>query len=162
MTQSFDAIPRQSWTHPCVRCGACCSRYRVSFYWAEADDGTPGGVPVSLTEVVTPHLRAMRGTNQPLPRCIALDGTIGEHVHCTVYPQRPSPCRDFLPSFERGATNPRCDAARAAWGLSPLSPADWAGADLPDLVTIKEVIAASPAVAAEVVDPSLTPDAAAR
>ena len=25
--------------NPCVTCGACCAHFRVSFYWAEADDG---------------------------------------------------------------------------------------------------------------------------
>ncbi|HBP8873638.1 TPA: YkgJ family cysteine cluster protein, partial [Escherichia coli] len=24
--------------NPCMRCGACCAFFRVSFYWAEADD----------------------------------------------------------------------------------------------------------------------------
>jgi Fe-S-cluster containining protein len=111
--------------HPCLRCGACCAHYRASFYWAEADDETPGGVPVDVTEVVSVHLRAMRGTNQAAPRCIALQGTIGRAVHCAVHPQRPSTCRDYLPSFENGLANPRCDAARAAHGLPPLTPADW-------------------------------------
>ena len=25
--------------NPCVSCGACCGYFRVSFYWAEAEDG---------------------------------------------------------------------------------------------------------------------------
>jgi hypothetical protein len=29
--------------NPCVSCGACCAHFRVSFYWAEADDA-PGGI----------------------------------------------------------------------------------------------------------------------
>ena len=123
-TLAVDATPVPS-THPCLRCGACCARYRVSFYWAEADDATPDGVPVALTEGISPHLRAMRGTNQPQPRCIGLQGIIGAAVHCAIHPQRPSPCRAFLPSFENGTANPRCDEARAAYGLAPLTPADW-------------------------------------
>lgn len=118
-------IAPEGGSHPCLRCGACCAHYRASFYWAEADDLTPGGVPVDTTEVVSLHLRAMRGTNQPGPRCIALQGTIGHAVHCAIHPQRPSTCRDYLPSYENGAPNPRCDAARAAHGLAPLTPADW-------------------------------------
>lgn len=111
--------------HPCLRCGACCSHYRASFYWAEADDAMPGGVPVELTEVLTPHLRVMRGTNQPAPRCIALQGDIGHAVLCSIHPRRASVCREYPPSYEDGTPNPRCDEARAAHGLSPLSRDDW-------------------------------------
>lgn len=116
-----------SHTHPCLQCGACCAYYRASFYWAEGDDTTPGGVPVALTEALTPHLRVMRGTNQPQPRCVALLGDIGVAVRCTIHPQRASVCRDFAPSYENG-TGPhhaRCDQARARWGLPPLQPEDW-------------------------------------
>ena len=35
--------------NPCVSCGACCVAFRASFYWAEGDDTTEGGVPVHLT-----------------------------------------------------------------------------------------------------------------
>lgn len=28
--------------NPCLDCGICCTHFRISFYWAEADD-TPGG-----------------------------------------------------------------------------------------------------------------------
>lgn len=108
--------------NPCLTCGACCAYFRNSFYWAEAADATPGGVPVELTEKLTPFLRVMKGTNQPQPRCIALGGTIGTCVACGVYEQRPSPCRDFVPSWMLGEQNPRCDQARAAHGLPPLTP----------------------------------------
>lgn len=113
--------------HPCLRCGACCAHYRASFYWAEADDGKPDGVPVAMTRKLTPHLRVMRGTEGETPRCVALMGTIGDAVRCTIHPRRSSVCRDFPPSFEDGVGehNPRCDKARAAWGLPPLTPEDW-------------------------------------
>ncbi|ENO4720751.1 YkgJ family cysteine cluster protein, partial [Escherichia coli] len=39
--------------NPCMTCGACCAFFRVSFYWAEADDAG-GNVPVSLTEQISP------------------------------------------------------------------------------------------------------------
>lgn len=114
-------------THPCLRCGACCAHYRASFYWAEADDATPGGVPVVMTRKLTPHLRVMRGAEGSEPRCTALMGTIGDAVRCTIHPRRASVCRDFAPSLEDGTGphNPRCDAARAAWNLPPLTPEDW-------------------------------------
>lgn len=114
-------------THPCLRCGACCATFRVSFYWAEADDASPGGVPAALTDKLTPHRRVMRGTNQPAPRCSALLGDIGSSVRCTIHPQRSSTCRDFAASYEdgTGAHNPRCDQARTGWGLAPLTREDW-------------------------------------
>ncbi len=127
VTPIFDA-PSAPWTHPCLRCGACCAHYRASFYWTEADDASPGGVPVELTARLTPHLRVMRGTDQPRPRCIALQGEIGRQVHCSIHPVRASVCRDYPPSYENGEPNPRCDQARAAHGLPPLGTADWAGA----------------------------------
>lgn len=117
----------QGWVHPCLRCGACCAHFRASFYWAEADDATPGGVPVELTRKLTPHLRVMLGTEGPAPRCIALEGQIGVATRCAIHPRRSSVCREFPPSYEDGSPNPRCDAARARHGLPPLTPADWAG-----------------------------------
>ena len=127
MITFFESARADLWVHPCLRCGACCAHYRASFYWAEADDATPGGVPVELTSVLSPHMRVMRGTDQAKPRCIALQGDIGAAVHCSIHPSRPSSCRDYPPSFESGQANPRCDAARAAYGLSPLGPEDWMG-----------------------------------
>ena len=111
--------------NPCLSCGACCAHFRASFYWAEADDATPDGVPVELTEQLTPQLRVMKGTNQPGPRCCALLGDIGNTVRCTIHPRRSSVCREFVPSWEDGQHNPRCDSARARWNLPPLTPEDW-------------------------------------
>lgn len=117
--------------NPCLSCGACCAHFRASFYWAEGDDATPDGVPVELTAKLTPHLRVMRGTDQPKPRCVALLGDIGESVRCTIHPRRSTVCRDFPPSWEAGEHNPRCDAARVRWGLPPLTPEDWNDPELP-------------------------------
>lgn len=112
--------------HPCLRCGACCAAYRVGFYWAEADDGG-GTVPAALTEPVGPLRRAMAGTARgAAPRCVALAGTVGQRVACTIHADRPSPCRDFGASHAQGVHEPRCDEARARHGLPPLQPADWA------------------------------------
>ena len=109
--------------NPCVTCGACCALYRASFYWAEADDAG-GTVPVELTEKLNDFRRVMRGTNQPAPRCIALVGTIGQHIYCRIYENRASVCRDFPVAWQDGQPNERCDKARIAWGLPPLpSPA---------------------------------------
>ena len=113
--------------NPCLTCGACCAFYRVSFYWAEADDETPGGVPVHLTRKLGELRRMMIGLDGGV-RCIALEGIIGESVRCSIYQNRPSVCRDFEGSWIGDRQNERCDKARAAWGLPPLEPGSW---DLP-------------------------------
>lgn len=116
--------------NPCLTCGACCAYYRASFYWAEADDETPGGVPVALTRKLNDFRRVMIGSEGSSPRCIALEGTIGEQVCCTIYERRSSVCREFEPSWINGKPNERCDAARIAWGLAPLEPDSW---DFPNM-----------------------------
>jgi uncharacterized protein len=109
---------------PCITCGACCARFRVSFYWGEADDAPGGWVPVQWTEPLGLHQRAMRGTSTHQPRCQALDGTLGEQVGCAIYAQRPSPCREFAWHGEGGQRHERCNAARAGIGLAPLPDPD--------------------------------------
>jgi Fe-S-cluster containining protein len=105
--------------NPCMSCGACCAYFRVSFYWAEADDAG-GPVPTYLTDPVTPFLRCMSGTNQQPCRCIALAGNPGESTQCQIYFNRPSTCREFLMSGENGKPNEACDRARAQFQLPPL------------------------------------------
>lgn len=58
--------------------------FRVSFYWAEADDAG-GKVSVSLTEQISPFHRCMRGTNQKNPRCGALAGPPPEKTHIALF-----------------------------------------------------------------------------
>lgn len=113
--------------NPCVLCGACCAFFRVSFYWEETNAACTNGVPTELTEEVNEFLQCMKGTNQPMPRCVALQGQIGEKVGCLIYDQRSSPCRDFGLHYENGclitdAENlARCNEARKAWNLPPLT-----------------------------------------
>lgn len=108
--------------NPCITCGACCAFYRASFYWTEASPAAGGSVPPELTEQLTPFMAVMKGTNSSKPRCICLHGNIGEQVHCNIYPQRSSVCRDFNYSGQHGLPDERCEKARAAWGLPPLCP----------------------------------------
>ena len=110
--------------NPCITCGACCAYFRASFYWAETDLHSGGTVPAQMTEKLTPFRSVMKGTNQPNPRCIALEGEIGSCVSCSIYEQRASVCRDFEFSWQNGAPHDRCDKARAAWGLPPLPAPD--------------------------------------
>ncbi len=96
----------------CQSCGACCASYRVSFYWAEADDAPGGIIPAHLTEMVSPHLRCMKGTATKPVRCIALKGEVGKQVSCSIYSQRSSTCREFDVFEPDGSPNPRCAALR--------------------------------------------------
>lgn len=112
--------------NPCLTCGACCAHFRVSFYWTEADPEEGGNVPPELTENLPPFRCNMIGTNQKNPRCIALTGKIGESVSCSIYENRPSPCREFGIHWEKGflhASNEelaRCNKARIAHHLPPI------------------------------------------
>jgi hypothetical protein len=64
----------------------------VSFYWAEA----PAlHLPEQLTEKINNRYCCMVGTNQPSPRCHALEGRVGLHAACNVYDRRPSPAGTF-------------------------------------------------------------------
>lgn len=105
--------------NPCLKCGACCAYYRVSFYWGET---AANGIPSRLTVPVTPHRVAMRGTEKHPPRCEALQGKIGDCVNCSIYESRPSPCRSVTPSWHNGEADDQCDRARLAWGLPLLKP----------------------------------------
>ena len=120
-------------SHPCLSCGACCATFRVHFYWREAekkDHKNP--VPIELVEETDPFLRTMKGTNEKHSRqCVALRGRIGKNAHCSIYSNRPSPCRAFEASYEAGRHNPRCDEARAHHGLKALRREDWATEPLP-------------------------------
>lgn len=106
-------------TNPCISCGACCAHFRVSFYWAEAQDAG-GVVPTELTEPLSLLMRNMIGTNTRTPRCVALEGEVGGCVSCGIYEQRPTPCREFAMSGENGEWNEACDRARARHGLPAL------------------------------------------
>lgn len=98
-------------TYDCQQCGACCETFRVSFYWSEADDAPGGTVPVALTEPLGPFMRCMQGTYAKTPRCVALDGKVGEGVACRIYEQRSSACRELQPGEDK------CIRARQRHGL---------------------------------------------
>ena len=98
----------------CTACGACCATFRVSFHWSETDACPGGAVPAALTEPVSPHLVAMRGTTARPVRCTALAGRLGTAVSCQIYPQRSSTCHSVNEGDEQ------CAKARAAHGLPPL------------------------------------------
>ena len=105
---------------PCLACGACCAAFRVDFHVSDLA-GQPGGcVPVDLTVPLTASLARMRGTDAGPPRCVALEGDIGVAVRCTIYADRPGPCRDFAPYAALGIGEEGCARARRRHGIQPL------------------------------------------
>lgn len=111
---------------PCLSCGACCACYRVAFHWSEAETFLGGAVPAEMTVKLDPHRLAMRGTAGGREvRCAALSGSVGASVQCTIYAQRPSPCRDLQPDWQDGMPSEQCRKARARHGLPPLDPPHW-------------------------------------
>jgi hypothetical protein len=81
----------------CQSCGACCCAFRVDFHPAELAGGAFAwgqGVPPEMTLRLTPQLVRMKGSDAP-GRCIALAGEVGVMVSCTLYAERPGPCREL-------------------------------------------------------------------
>jgi len=108
--------------HPCIQCGACCASFRVSFSVKETEHGGSWQVPNEMIESSGGDWYSMKGTNKKhRPACNALEGTIGKKVSCQIYESRPSPCRNFLASYEDGIYRARCDEARKKHGLRPLT-----------------------------------------
>lgn len=115
--------------NPCMKCGACCAHFRVSFYCGELlgglgsdpDSELRNGVPPDLTTKLNDVMACMKGTEAGNGRCIALAGELGQAgIRCTIYPLRPSPCREFESWLKDGTPNPDCQRLRAHIGLPPL------------------------------------------
>ena len=107
----------------CTSCGACCASYPVIFSRQELDSEPGGWVPCTLAEqgAILSRCAHMRGTRDQPRRCVALKGTIGVQVSCEIYPQRPSPCREFAQEADAGKGDNRCGDARRLHGLPPLA-----------------------------------------
>lgn len=114
----FIDMPDES---PCSSCGACCSNFRISFYFGELDAAPGGFVPDGLATKLNDFRACMKGTETG-GRCVALRGEIGKGpISCDIYANRPTPCREY-PVWEMdGSPNPSCQALRARVGLAPLS-----------------------------------------
>ena len=104
----------------CLACGACCAAFRIDFHYSDLATAERPGVPPDMAVPVTERLFRMRGSDDAPPRCIALAGEIGREVHCTIYENRPGPCRDFAPYAPLGVGDDACDRARRRHGLSRL------------------------------------------
>jgi len=102
----------------CRQCGACCcnppdNRAEGFTEYIEVDARAPLlGKPELVRRMVVysdegvPHLRL-----HPDGRCLALRGRVGSQVRCTIYADRPAPCR----SVEAGGA--LCQRYRRAAGL---------------------------------------------
>jgi len=104
----------------CVQCGACCcnspeNRAEGFTEYVEVDARAPLlRKPELVRRLVVysdegrPHLRM-----HPDGRCLALRGRVGEKVRCTIYADRPLPCR----KVEAGSA--LCQRYRRSHGLRP-------------------------------------------
>ena len=101
----------------CFACGQCCQSLRVSFYHGEVEGNGSGTVPANLVTQITPHLVCMKGTEKGKGRCIALTYTTTEGYRCSIYENRPSPCREFNVRNDDGRPNSECNTLRIAIGL---------------------------------------------
>ena len=70
-------------------------------------------MPEHYTEPVTAVYSCMAGTNQPFPRCIALEGEIGRQVSCGMYEARSSSCKEVQ------IADAQCNKARVAHNMIP-------------------------------------------
>lgn len=107
--------------NPCLSCGACCQHFRISFYCGETEDHPGGWVPSSKVIKLNPVMACMQGTEMGGGKCVALIGTPGEPgIGCSIYKNRPSPCREYPVWMEDGSPNPDCQRLRQKIGLAPL------------------------------------------
>ena len=104
----------------CRACGACCATFRITLPRCELDTAPGGHVPAELTEPYTPTTAAMREHPEIPHRCIALEGSVGQSVHCMIYAKRPTACSEFAPLAALGIGDEACNAARRRQGLPPL------------------------------------------
>ncbi len=103
----------------CLTCGACCvspflGEGYIQVNAAEEDRLGRMGLPV-LELIDDPEDRVvLLGTKINAARirvCIALSGTVGTEVACSIYADRPELCRQFE------AGSPECHEARRAAGI---------------------------------------------
>ena len=100
--------------------------YRVSFYAGECQDNSDSHVPFNMVKQISPFLVCMKDTDKKSPRCIALSGHVGTQVHCEIYQQRSSACRNFIVGSEA------CLRARAHHNINANAMSEFL---LPDLLT---------------------------
>lgn len=77
----------------CLSCGACCS-YKWSWPILKRDRSDAIKIPKEMQREDYPLMKTENN------RCIALEGTVGSCVSCSIYFDRPDACRHFMPNSE--------------------------------------------------------------
>jgi len=95
----------------CMSCGACCA-HKWSWPILRRDHSDADGIPRDMLREDYPLMKTVNN------RCVALDGTIGECVSCSIYQHRPQACAQFV------AGAPLCLEARAAVGFKEIKEKD--------------------------------------
>ncbi|MCY0387929.1 YkgJ family cysteine cluster protein [Robbsia sp. Bb-Pol-6] len=116
----FIDMPDDPARNPCLDCGACCQHFRVSFYGGESDAHPGGFVPDHLIVPINPVMACMKGTETGGAPCVALTGVVGLGTGCSIYANRPTPCREFPVWMADGSPNPACQRLRPMIGKPPL------------------------------------------
>ena len=83
------------------------------------------GVHINLDLVtqMSPLRACMKGTEMGGGRCISLRGELGQPgIHCAIYENRPTPCREFDIWMPDGSPNPDCQRLRLGLGLPAVPP----------------------------------------
>jgi Fe-S-cluster containining protein len=113
----------------CLTCGACCASPFEGGGYIRLDreeEVRLGRLGLPVFEIISdPEDRlAMLGTRrngEDVCVCIALTGTVGRRVSCSIYEARPALCRQFE------AGSPECHDARRAFGMTTNVLADASG-----------------------------------
>ncbi|MGA0090289.1 MAG: YkgJ family cysteine cluster protein [Burkholderiaceae bacterium] len=101
----------------CFQCGQCCQHFRVSFYHGEVEGSAHSGVPAELVTPISPHRVCMKGTELGGSPCVALTHNAEEGYRCSIYANRPSPCREFNVLNDDGSENEDCKKLRLRHNL---------------------------------------------
>lgn len=72
------------------------------------------GVPREFAVHVVHRTWRMKGSDDPSPRCSALQGEIGKNARCKIYPLRPGPCHELEVASDA------CNRARRRHGLNAI------------------------------------------
>src|SRR5437868_4708009 len=116
ISRSIPLIPSpMSEVSPCLNCGACCSHFRVSFFWGECSS-SGGTVPDELVTQISPSRVAMNGTDCSSAGCTAAAGDVGGDVNCCIYELHPRAGGEREAPWGDGEHNGDWDKARVRFG----------------------------------------------
>jgi Fe-S-cluster containining protein len=86
--------------YDCVKCGACCVKhFNIPVLANEVNLIDERLKKYLIVSPVQPGGYSLRQVGESR-KCIALEGTLGESVNCSVYEFRPPVCRRFQPGSD--------------------------------------------------------------